>query len=128
MEPSRTRIVIIDDSDLIRGLLWQILEKIEGVEIVGQAATGETGVARVRELRPDIVTLDLRLNGVSGMAVLQEIQTLPDRPMVIVLTDYPFSSYRRRCLELGAAHFLDKASEIPKLAELIRDHRRAASA
>ncbi len=128
MKPSSTRILIIDDSDLIRELLRQILGGIEGVEIVGEATNGETGVARVQELRPDIVTLDLRLNGTSGVDVLQQIQALPDPPRVIVVTDYPFSSSRRRCLALGAAHFLDKASEIPKLVDLIRAHQQGTAA
>lgn len=126
MTPSDVRAVIIDDSDPVRARLCQLLRKIEGVTVVGEASGGESGVRLVQQLAPDVVTLDLRLKGMSGIDVLKQIRALPAPPMVIVLTDYPLASYRRRCTELGAEHFLDKAFEIPKLVDAIRAHAQAA--
>jgi len=69
-----TRIIIVDDSAVIRRVLREALTSDPEMEIVGIAADGETALKRVAELRPDIVTLDIELPGMSGLETLKELR------------------------------------------------------
>jgi len=114
------RVVVIDDSLLIQRQLVAVLEEAEGVAVVGVAGDGEEGLRLVRELEPDFVTLDIRLPRMSGLEVLAELKAEPSPRRVAILTSYPELAYRIRCQELGADHFLDKASDVERLPDLIR--------
>lgn len=114
------RVVIIDDSVLIQRQLAEVLGEDEGIEVVAVAGDGREGLRLVRQMRPDVVTLDIRLPGMNGLEVLEELGNDPDPPRVVVLTSYPEPAYRLRCAELGADLFLNKAEDFGKLPSLIR--------
>jgi DNA-binding NarL/FixJ family response regulator len=72
-----------------------------------------------------VVILDIRFPDGSGIDVLQAIKQDQPAPMVIILTNYPYSGYRQRCLNAGADFFLDKSTEfdqIPKLFEQLKQN------
>ena len=122
------RVLIVDDSKIVCERLQQMLINIADVEIVGQAHNAEDAIASISEAKPYVVILDIRLPGLSGIDVLKDIRNkkLPIR--VIMLTNYPYPPYRKKCEELGADYFFDKVAEIeeiPKvIAELAKDHRK----
>lgn len=120
----RLRALIVDDSDMVRKLIGDLLGELRCVEVVGGAADAEEGLKKVRELRPDVVTVDIRMPGESGVDLLAKIKQDAHPPVVVILTNYPFSSYRHRCEELGAEHFFDKTAELHKLVEVLRDRAR----
>jgi DNA-binding response OmpR family regulator len=70
------------------------------------------------------VILDIRMPGGSGMDVLQAIKREKQAPMVIMLTNYPYPQYRKKCLGLGADYFFDKSTEFEKVTELFKQLRR----
>jgi len=112
---SGLRVFIADDSEFIRERLPQRLVDFTGAEIVGQASDGEKALASIRTLKPDVVILDIRMPGKSGIEVLQELKKDKSPPVIVMLTAYPYPQYREKCMALGADYFLDKASEFDKL-------------
>jgi DNA-binding NarL/FixJ family response regulator len=122
------RVLIVDDSKIVCERLQQMLINIADVEIVGQANNGKDAIAIISETNPDVVILDIRLPGLSGIDVLKDIRAkkLPIR--VIMLTNYIYPQYRKKCKELGADYFFDKVMEIemiPKvIAELAKNKRK----
>ena len=110
--------------------LIALLTHVKGVEIVDQVGTVEETREAVRRLRPDAVILDMQMPGGSGIDVLESMRNDQLISTVIVLTNYPYAPYRKKCLEVGAKFFLDKSSEFEKVGEvlqgLIRDADREA--
>ena len=124
MTPSKKLTVFIaDDSAFIRERLPDMLAEITGVEVIGQAADGIEAVNSVGKLKPDIVVLDIRMPGKNGMEVLQEIKKFEPAPCVIILTNYPYPQYRKKCLDMGADYFFDKSTDFDRLFSVIKQLR-----
>jgi DNA-binding NarL/FixJ family response regulator len=113
------RVLIVDDSKIVCKGLQQMLVNIADVEIVEPAHTAQDAIASITESSPDVVILDIRLPGPSGIDVLKDIRAkkLPSR--VIMLTNYPYPQYRKKCEELGADYFFDKVTEIEEISNVI---------
>jgi len=115
MNRERLNIFIVDDSSAIRARLAEMLGRIEGLRVVGQAADGPSAVTGILALRPDSVLLDLELNGSSGMQVLRAVHPQDPAIAFVVLTNHSEPQYRRACERAGAAYFLDKSSEFNRV-------------
>jgi len=115
------RVLIVDDSKIVCERLQQMLINIDGVKSVGQAHNTPDAIAAISEATPDVVILDIRLPGKSGIDVLKDIRNkkLPIR--VIMLTNYPSPQYRKKCEELGADYFFDKVTEIEEIPKVIEE-------
>jgi DNA-binding NarL/FixJ family response regulator len=114
------KILIADDSPILRERLKTMLSDFPEVEIAGQAHDTPEAIKSIKELKPDVVILDIRMPGGSGIEVLQSIKK--DRPeiKVIMFTNYPYPQYRKKCMNLGADFFFAKATEseeVPKVIE-----------
>jgi DNA-binding NarL/FixJ family response regulator len=123
------KVFIVDDSKIICKGLQQMLAGIADVEIVGYAHNGEDAILSISESNPDVVILDIRLPGLSGIDVLKDIRAKKLTSRVIMLTNYPYPQYRKKCEELGADYFFDKISEIEEIPNVIEEWakiRRAA--
>ncbi len=115
------RVLVADDSDLLVERLLAALSRVQNVEIVGRAANAGEASEAIRRLNPEVVILDLCMPGGSGLDVLKDLQRDQMRPLVIVLTGYGESQYRKRCMELGATFFFAKTTEFEKVAEVLRE-------
>ena len=115
------RVLIVDDSKVVCERLQQILIKITGVKSVGLAHNAPDAIALIAESNPDVVILDIRLPGPNGIDVLKDIRNkkLPIR--VIMLTNYPYPQYRKKCEALGADYFFDKVTEIEEIPKVIEE-------
>ncbi len=96
-----------------------MLSEIEGLEIIGEAQDGLEAKDSILELKPDVVILDLRMPWRNGLDVLRDIKESNPDIKVIILTNYPYPQYRRRCMEEGADYFFDKSSEFEKVPEVL---------
>ena len=121
MHAAKTTVLIIDDSALIRRHVVQILSELKGIRIVGEAADAAEGLELARKLRPDVVTLDVRMPGASGLTVVAQIKQVEPSPIVMVLTNYPYPTYRKRATEAGADFFFDKSTEFHKVLVALRN-------
>jgi DNA-binding NarL/FixJ family response regulator len=113
------RVLIADDSPIIVERLIQVVGKIKGIERLDQADSVATASEAVRRLRPDVVILDMQMPGGSGLDVLKVIREDRIACAVIVLTNFVYPQYRRKCLDGGAQVFLDKSTEFEKVSELV---------
>jgi DNA-binding NarL/FixJ family response regulator len=113
------RVLIVDDSTLVRQRLMALLNGLDGVEVVGEASGGDEALRLCQELRPDLLTLDLFMSEGSGVEFLEAVHGIEPSPRVVVLTNYPYPTVRKRCLELGAEAFLNKATEVERIREIL---------
>lgn len=102
-----TRVVVVDDQDLVRQGLRTILE-LGGIDVVGEAADGEAAVSVAAELKPDVVLMDIRMPGVDGVEATRRIAKLDGSIRVLVLTTFDLDRHVVDALRAGAAGFLLK--------------------
>jgi DNA-binding NarL/FixJ family response regulator len=114
------KLLIADDSDVLRNSLSQMISEIKGIEIVGEAADARIALERVERLKPDVVILDIRMPGMDGIAALESLKKKANPPIVIIFTNYPYLQYRKRCLDAGADYFFYKATEFGMLIDLLK--------
>jgi two-component system response regulator DevR len=116
------KVYIAEDSSLVRQRLADMLLELEErgtVEVVGRAWDARGAIDAIRELKPDVAILDVRLAEGSGIEVLQAVKGDPAPPVVIMLTAFPYPQYRQKCLEAGADYFFDKLTEFERVAEAV---------
>src|SRR5688572_24740054 len=121
------KIVIADDSPVVRQRLAQMLNDLEGIEVVGQADDTPAAMELVERLTPDVAILDVRLPTGSGADLVREIKQLNPASRIIVLTSFPYPEVREKCLNGGADFFFDKSNEFQKVVSVVRSMIRAAS-
>ncbi len=107
---SERRVLVVDDNALLSAVLRDLIDRIPGFRVVGTARDGEEGLGLVHSLDPDIVTLDVEMPGVDGLAALGYIMSEAPRPVVMVsaATTRGSVDLTIRALELGAVEFVRK--------------------
>ncbi|MFC9622796.1 response regulator [Streptomyces sp. NPDC056930] len=113
------RVLVVDDEALIRMGFTHILNTVDDIEVVA-AVSGGQAVSTVRELRPDIVLLDIRMPDVDGLTILANLRRIPDPPVVAMLTTFDTDEYVATALRSGAAGFLLKDTDPEYLPHLVR--------
>jgi DNA-binding NarL/FixJ family response regulator len=121
------KVFIADDSAPVRQRLAAQLSELESVELVGQAGDAHAALEAIWQLRPDVVVLDIRMPGGSGLQVLEALKRDTPAPTVIMLTAFPYPQYRRKCLEAGAEYFFDKTTEFERVARVLREMSESAA-
>ena len=115
------RVLIVDDSEVLVQRLRTGLAEITGIEVVGHANNAADAARQIRKAKPDVVILDIRMPGGSGIDVLEGLKSDQFQPIVIVLTNHSERQYRQKCLQNGARYFFDKSAEFHKVAEVFRN-------
>lgn len=116
------RIVLVDDQELVRTGLRALAERDGDIEVVGEASDGRSGLSRVRELRPDVVLMDLRMPQLDGIAATARItaDAALDAVRVVVLTTFDEDEDVLAAIRAGAAGYLLKDVAPSALREAIR--------
>ena len=116
------RIVLVDDQELVRTGLRALAERDGDIEVVGEASDGRSGLSRVRELRPDVVLMDLRMPQLDGIAATARITADPtlDAVRVVVLTTFDEDEDVLAAIRAGAAGYLLKDVAPAALREAVR--------
>jgi len=95
--------------------------KDKDIEVIGQTGDVSEAIRDIQQLNPDVVILDVRMSGGSGIDVLEHIKKVNKcSPVIIMLTNYTLAQYQKRCMELGADYFFDKSLEVQKIAEVLK--------
>ena len=116
------RVLIVDDQELVRTGFRLFLETQPGLAVVGEAGDGEEAIERVRELRPDVVLMDIRMPVMDGVEATAKLTSgaIEPAPRVLVLTTFDLDEYVFGALRAGAAGFLLKDAPRERLIEAIR--------
>jgi DNA-binding NarL/FixJ family response regulator len=116
------RVLLADDQALVRAGFGALLDAQADITVVGQAADGAEAIAMARELRPDVVLMDIRMPGVDGLHATRTIAADPRLTdvRVVILTTFEMDEYVFEALRAGAAGFLVKHTEPVELVRAVR--------
>ncbi|WP_295831330.1 response regulator transcription factor [uncultured Microbacterium sp.] len=113
------RVVVVDDEALVRSGFAFILNAADDIEVIA-AVDGPDALDAIRALRPDVVLLDIRMPGLSGLEILAELRGDDDPPVVGILTTFAADESIARALREGATGFLVKDTDPEHLAAMVR--------
>lgn len=112
-------VLIVDDHAVVRQGLRLLLEAQPNIRVVGEAADGETAVQRVRDLRPDVVLMDLIMPGMNGIEAIRRLKELPVESEVLVLSSSLEDHLVKQALQAGARGYVLKVSRSADLVQAI---------
>jgi DNA-binding NarL/FixJ family response regulator len=118
--PAKMRVLIADDHPVVREGLAAMLSRESDIEVVGEAQNGKVAIEKARELKPDIVLMDLRMPEVDGIEAIRRIKLENPRVKFIVLTTYDNDEYIFKGIEAGARAYLLKDAPRGELFKAIR--------
>jgi len=113
------KILIVDDSELIRQRLVELISEFEEIKNVDLAGNAEEAYAACSESYPDVIILDIHLPGENGIKILEKIRKKNKVVKIIILTNFPYPQYRKKCMELGADYFVDKTNEFASVSGIL---------
>lgn len=113
------RVVIAEDQQMVLGALAALLE-LEGFDVVGQAADGNTALRLVTDTAPDILITDIEMPGLTGLELAQKVAVAATSTKVVIVTTFARSGYLRRALDAGTAGYLLKDAPAKTLADSLR--------
>ncbi|MFH9244269.1 response regulator [Streptomyces lydicus] len=118
------RVLLADDQEMVRTALRLVIDRREDLSVVGESSDGEQAVSHASELQPDVVLMDVRMPGMTGVEATRRITTSwpgpGPAPRVLVLTTFDLDEYVHAALRAGAAGFLLKNSPPDQLTHAIR--------
>ncbi len=114
------RVLVVDDHDLVRTGISRMLADISGLQVIGQADSGEDAIRKARELKPDVVLMDVKMPGIGGLeATRKQLRSYPDLK-VIAVTICEEDPFPTRLLQAGAAGYLTKGAALEEMVQAIR--------
>ncbi|NMM51836.1 response regulator transcription factor [Paenibacillus aquistagni] len=121
------QVLLVDDHEMVRIGLAAVLSTEDGIEVVGEASNGEEGIRLALEYKPEVVLMDLVMDGMDGIETTRKLLQLHPDCKVIVLTSYLDDEKMYPVIEAGAFSYLLKTSRATEIAEAIRAAARGQS-
>ena len=119
-----TRVVVVDDQDMVRSGFSALLSAQSDIDVVGEAPDGRTGVEVCRRTHPDVVLMDIRMPEMDGLEATRQLLNPPrgvvHRPRVLMLTTFDIDDYVYEALHAGASGFLLKDAPVAELVQAVR--------
>jgi len=116
----KIKVLIADDHALFREGIQALLSKCQDIEVVGEASNGEESIERAKELKPDIVLMDVAMPGLGGLEATLELKKIAPEVKILVLTQYDNQEYLYRFLKAGVSGYVLKRGAGAELVSAIR--------
>ena len=114
------RVLVVDDHDLVRAGIARMLSDAAGIQVVGQGSSGEEAVKKNRELKPDVILMDIKMPGIGGLEATRKIMRSNPDVKIIAVTACDEEPFPTRVLQAGAAGYLTKGSALDDMLQAIR--------
>ena len=114
------KVLVVDDHDLVRTGIVRMLADVAGIQVVGQADSGENALKLARELEPDVVLMDVRMPGIGGLEATRKLLRSRSDLKVVVVTACEEDPFPTRLLQAGAAGYLTKGADIEEMITAIK--------
>jgi DNA-binding NarL/FixJ family response regulator len=114
------RVLVVDDHDLVRTGITRMLSDIDGLQVVGEACTGEEALLKARELKPDVVLMDVKMPGIGGLEATRKLMRSHPNIKVVAVTVCEEDPFPTRLLQAGAAGYLTKGAALDEMVQAIR--------
>lgn len=114
------KVLLVDDQNLVRQGVQALLELADDIEVIGEAKSGQEAVKMIPDIQPDVVLLDMRMPGMSGLDVLHELSTANQLPPTIILTTFDDEELILAGVKAGAKGYLLKDVPLEELVEGIK--------
>lgn len=114
------KVFVVDDHDLVRTGITRMLADINGLSVVGEAASGEDALRDIREVNPDVVLMDAKMPGIGGLEATRKLLRQNADVKVIAVTVCGDEPYPSRFLQAGASGYLTKGAAIDEMVKAIR--------
>lgn len=102
------RVLLVDDHELVRAGIKRLLDDAQGIEVIGEAASGESAIELVRADTPDVILMDVNMPGIGGLEATRRLMLIDPELKVIVVTIHAGEPFPTRLLEAGASGYLTK--------------------
>ena len=119
----KTRILLVDDHELVRRGIRSLLEAEEDFEVCAEASNGRVAVDLAQELKPDVVVMDIALPGLNGIEATRRIRKSGNRPEVLALSLHESEHFAREVLAAGARGYVFKSDAAQEVVEAVRSIR-----
>ena len=113
------KIVLADESDILRSRLRELISEVPKASIVGEASTTDETIELIQQYHPHLLFINFHLSDGSGLATLRQIKSSASSPLVIMLTEDASSEYQDSCRSAGADYVFDQAIDISEIRRLI---------
>ncbi|MDZ3992785.1 UvrY/SirA/GacA family response regulator transcription factor [Pseudomonas sp. Teo4] len=114
------RVLVVDDHDLVRTGITRMLADIDGLQVVGEADSGESALKLVRELKPDVVLMDVKMPGIGGLEATRKLLRSHPDIKVVAVTVCEEDPFPTRLMQAGAAGYLTKGAGLDEMVQAIR--------
>lgn len=114
------RVLVVDDHDLVRTGITRMLADIEGLQVVGEADSGESALKLARELKPDVVLMDVKMPGIGGLEATRKLLRSHPDIKVVAVTVCEEDPFPTRLLQAGASGYLTKGAALDEMVQAIR--------
>jgi two-component system invasion response regulator UvrY len=113
-------VLLVDDHDLVRIGIRRLLADVNGIKVIGEAKSGEEAVKVARELRPQVILMDVKMPGIGGLEATRKVLRADPDIKVIAVTVYGEEPFPSRLLQAGAAGYITKGSSLDEMVQAIR--------
>lgn len=114
------KVMVVDDHDLVRTGISRMLADVSGIEVIGEASSGEEAVLKARSLEPDVVLMDVKMPGIGGLEATRKMLRHDDGLRVIAVTVCEEEPFPSRLMKAGAAGYLTKGAGLDEMLRAIK--------
>ncbi len=114
------RVLVVDDHDLVRTGITRMLKDVDGIDVIGEAETGEGAVQLARELLPDVILMDVKMPGIGGLEATKKITRYSSDIKVIAVTALDDDPFPTRLMQAGAVGYVTKGAALDEMVHAIR--------